>query len=590
MFIVKTYGSWYTTVIIGVLALNINWAECSEPEVNISNIEELTSPWTTLFPGQEDELQICDYEETFNYFGGNEGEVSTLSWVPSVEQTPEIPLSTDSKSSIIEEQSSPAISLSIETPEPKGDIIPEEKTPSTIALGEESICPRKKRARVTEKGSTEEGGISGSYYKQCAEKNFEFLHSGKYKEITLPQIIDYLKSNDFVVEGKDNKTLYATALFFGFDVDKGIIEAASPEALKVLSNCISEDVTVVYSYSTPTDFALLLEALKKQFFFASLQLDFSNEKRDTARKMLADFADTLKINYSLTSLTLKYHYLDDSSINLRDESISEALRYNKALKRLRFEGSIQSVKSMAHLAETLKINKTLAALDLSNAYIPNSNASVIDKNGTIVLCKALKTNNTLTELYLGCYRMKKFNESVFGEMLRTNTSLKILGFEHCSTIMLGISQGLTCNNSLTVLHLKHLTPKNIEVLCRALKHNKVLKRLKLCHVNLKRCSIRCFEKPLKNNNSLESLEISMSNIDNDKSRDLAIVVRGNKSLKELILTDNHIGNAGASALCGALWDNFILTRLDLRNNSISFEELKEWISLLQERNGLQVEL
>ncbi|KAF9536888.1 hypothetical protein EC957_009435 [Mortierella hygrophila] len=108
------------------------------------------------------------------------------------------------------------------------------------------------------------------------------------------------------------------------------------------------------------------------------------------RKGLRRLAETLKTDSTLTALDLKSNKIGDNGA----VALPEALKANSALTTLNLGANSIGSDGAVALAEALKTNSTLTALDLYSN-------SIGDK-GAVALSEALKANSTLTALDLWC--------------------------------------------------------------------------------------------------------------------------------------------------------------------------------------------
>ena len=106
-------------------------------------------------------------------------------------------------------------------------------------------------------------------------------------------------------------------------------------------------------------------------------------------------------------------------------------------------------EGIADIGKILELSSAIRKLDLT--YNPLSH------NGLKVLFEALSTNTTLEELVLKhcCIHIAADSGAIFGQLLSTNTSIKLLDLS--STLVSDcqhIAEGLICNKTLKILLLK----------------------------------------------------------------------------------------------------------------------------------------
>ncbi|KAK3836741.1 MAG: hypothetical protein J3R72DRAFT_477125 [Linnemannia gamsii] len=222
------------------------------------------------------------------------------------------------------------------------------------------------------------------------------------------------------------------------------------------------------------------------------------------------------------------------------------------------------------LAEILKINSTLTALDLSY----NS----IGDNGTVALSEALKTNSTLTILKLLVNSISNDGAVELSEVLKTNSTLSTLDISYNSigdNGTVALSEALKANSTLTSLGLRSNTIREngAVALSEAIKTNSTLTTLHLSLNPIGDNGTVVLSEALKTNSTLTTLDISYNSIGDNGTVALSEALKVNSTLTALDLSYNLIGKSGAEALSEALKVNSTLTTLDLAGNSIGRREL-----------------
>ncbi|CAF2648900.1 unnamed protein product [Rotaria sp. Silwood2] len=125
-------------------------------------------------------------------------------------------------------------------------------------------------------------------------------------------------------------------------------------------------------------------------------------------------SEMLKSNRTLEDLNICRNKLGDEGIS----SICEALLVNETLSRLDIYQTNMSTKGLTSVVQMLRRNRTLTWLDIGD--------NNIDDNGITRIADALKQNNTLTEL---CAKFNKISEtgaSALMDALKTNQTLKTI--------------------------------------------------------------------------------------------------------------------------------------------------------------------
>lgn len=103
-------------------------------------------------------------------------------------------------------------------------------------------------------------------------------------------------------------------------------------------------------------------------------------------------ADALRVNTSLTALNLSSNYIGfEAALTLVDaDALFDALRTNTSLIKLNLFSNSIGPKGGVALADALRINASLMSLDLQD--------NELDPEGGVVLADALRINASLTEV------------------------------------------------------------------------------------------------------------------------------------------------------------------------------------------------
>jgi Leucine Rich repeat len=188
------------------------------------------------------------------------------------------------------------------------------------------------------------------------------------------------------------------------------------------------------------------------------------------------------------------------------------------------------------IAEGLKTNTALTALDLSEAYIPD---------GAQSLAEALKTNTALQELDLS------------GTFFLAANTIWAAG---------GWAEALKTNTALQRLYLRNnqMYDARARALAEALKTNTALQELDLTGCLFRDGGVQSLAEALKTNTVLRELDLRGTLISDAGAQALAEALKTNSALQRLYLADTHndrIGDEGVQALAGALKINTVLQKL-----------------------------
>ena len=229
---------------------------------------------------------------------------------------------------------------------------------------------------------------------------------------------------------------------------------------------------------------------------------------------------------------------------------------------------ILSHDQVAVLAEALKTNTTLTCLYLSDNKVYDAEVAALGK--------ALKTNTTLTELDLSANYLSAAGAAALAEALKTNTTLTKLNLSDNDLDAAGaaaLAEALKANTTLTKLNLYNndLDAAGAAALAEALKANTTLTKLNLSDNDLDAAGAAALAEALKANTTLTKLNLSDNDLDAAGAAALAEALKTNTTLTELDLFNSNPDAAGAAALAEALKTNTTLTKL-----SFSLSYIDPW--------------
>jgi hypothetical protein len=179
------------------------------------------------------------------------------------------------------------------------------------------------------------------------------------------------------------------------------------------------------------------------------------------------------------------------------------LKRNTSLEEISFTEEYVCMDSIIH---HLQNNTSLKILSLCVISVDYEDVNLTH------LLKAVKKNNTLTELCLACN--DDLHEYLLGDyiydLLNGTTSLKKLDLsvtKQTSVDVMKISMGLINNNTLTHLSLRHCLARNdgAWAIANLLKHNSTLKKIDLYDNRILDQGMKSLYYGLVKNNSLEEI-------------------------------------------------------------------------------------
>jgi hypothetical protein len=244
--------------------------------------------------------------------------------------------------------------------------------------------------------------------------------------------------------------------------------------------------------------------------------------------------------------------------------LSEVLKTNKTVKRLDLSGHRMNAADLQALSDSLKKNKHLVEVDLSQSLVK-------DPNGLNVIFETLQINSSIVKLNIR--HLDVFDKNTSFSSLRSNKSLRdidlsdnFLGDEGCKLI----ADILKTNDSLKDINLSHnvIQSAGFKELSEALKVNITLKKINLSANTARLGEIKMISEAIKVNKSLTELDLSELGFDLEGTKALADALRVNATISRIHLSKNRIDRAGAMQLTEVLKVNETLAYIDLSNNFI----------------------
>lgn len=244
-----------------------------------------------------------------------------------------------------------------------------------------------------------------------------------------------------------------------------------------------------------------------------------------------------------------------STLVFEDQS-KKVIRVNTSLDRLKINAEIPIKIFRDGQTEQLELEQKnyqdaetiiIAALIAENTHIKylnisgsRQNCGIIGDAGASALAKALKVNQSLTDMRICSNLIKDIGAAAIGEAIKINSSLKRLylyGNKIGNIGAVGIGEGLKVNVSLIELRLNRnlIADEGAKVMSEAFKVNKVLAILWLY-----------------DNKITDQGAISLAN-----------GLKSNRALQELYLGNNWIGATGSTLLRNVQKGHQYLQKLDM---------------------------
>ena len=296
---------------------------------------------------------------------------------------------------------------------------------------------------------------------------------------------------------------------------------------------------------------------------------------------------------------------------LSGHGIDSLLQVNRSLQLLDLQGN--PISTVVHIAESLKCNHSLLEIDLGNcgisekggkaignALMVNRYLQVLDLRdnpisaGVVHIAESLKHNHSLLAINLSNCGISEKGSKAIGDALMVNRSLQVLDL-HDNPISAGvvhIAESLKRNCSLLKINLGlcSITEKGAESLAISLKENNSLQTLNLRGNYLSDRGGAHIADGLRHNNRLKRLDISQCGLSGRGMKSIGSALEVNSSLEELDLSENHsVTGVGLMALGESLKRNRGLKTLGLSGlYYISDNDWKQFIVCLHENNHLTV--
>ncbi len=249
-------------------------------------------------------------------------------------------------------------------------------------------------------------------------------------------------------------------------------ECFSDEVLNFLAEALKHNKTlkILHLYRNFSDVGLnyLAEALKINNGLEELEIDSEN----VTDQGIIYIANSLHLNKNLKNLTL----YDNSGFTVESFSaIAEALKNNNTLEALDIDSIYINDIALEKIASALKINKGLQLLDisetdkltdeglknLSEALITNKTLASLTlysdsftNVGFYYLAEAIKKSSSLIDLTIGAPQVSHEGLFYIARALSTNPRLEVLDIGHIKFIDVGVnylSEALLYNTNLKVL-------------------------------------------------------------------------------------------------------------------------------------------
>ncbi|MCE5316535.1 MAG: hypothetical protein LLG04_04130 [Parachlamydia sp.] len=277
---------------------------------------------------------------------------------------------------------------------------------------------------------------------------------------------------------------------------------------------------------------------------------------------IVEIAQALESSRSLKSLTLAKNKLSPSNVSglgaAGIKALAKAIERNSCLEHLELSHNNLTAAGIIHLSNGLRSNTALQSLDLSN------NSQIGDEGG-IALAQSLKLNKTIIRLDLSNTGIGDRTILEIAAAIDNHPSLQILHLAGNSGNS-GFSGTRDGNAVVTYSKTSGVCTPGARALAKVLENNRVVRVLDLNQCSIDTEGMLVIAKALENNAALRSLHVSNNGINNAVAILIANAVAANSCLRSLNLQGCWFGDEGFAALARALCTNTELMMLDVRNN------------------------
>jgi Ran GTPase-activating protein (RanGAP) involved in mRNA processing and transport len=277
--------------------------------------------------------------------------------------------------------------------------------------------------------------------------------------------------------------------------------------------------------------------------------------------------------------------LVDINYPLRRVDLSQAIRKENEMQML-FDilsqsESLEELDEMQMLFDILSQSESLEELDFG--YL-------IRNQKIVCYSDILKNSASLKKIYFG---MIRFEDSVLSELieaLRENRNFQELHLHRADAEVsdfssLAFPDMLKTNSTLRVLLLQNcsIMDGTISLIAESLKQNSSIEVIDLCDNCIANHGAQALAQALQFNFSIRQLDLSRNKIKFVGAKSLAKMLRKNQSIQRLNLSSNMLSE-GTWILLKALKTNKSLVSLDIQFNEVEKEEYSSIVSNRKYKN------
>eukprot|EP01012_Entosiphon_sulcatum_P056056 TRINITY_DN789_c0_g2_i1.p1 TRINITY_DN789_c0_g2~~TRINITY_DN789_c0_g2_i1.p1 ORF type:complete len:1340 (+),score=235.65 TRINITY_DN789_c0_g2_i1:1389-5408(+) len=253
----------------------------------------------------------------------------------------------------------------------------------------------------------------------------------------------------------------------------------------------------------------------------------------------------------------------------------------------------QGLPRLEALATALNLPSVgMAVLNLSHTRITPEEAAL--------LCEALKTNQTITEVNLtgagpnSSTGLGQKGAKFLADALRQNSTIRVLRLARNNLFVEGmrpLSEALKVNTAVVDIDLQDnsIGEKGATYLANTLKSNTAITRLNLAANKIFPSGAKVLGEALRANITLATLDMRTNGLGDNGAKTVAELLRRNTGITCIDLQDNYVRSVGLLALAAAIKPSTTLRTVTLVGNEFTQECAKALADAKGNRNDLIVQ-
>ena len=356
--------------------------------------------------------------------------------------------------------------------------------------------------------------------------------------------------------------------------------------INVSCNAISDDGAAAISYSLRFNNSLqelnmsrneiTSEGVKK--ITKVIQVNTTLKCLDLSiNKIVDDGADFisggLKSNISLQELNISHNCITNKGI----KKITEGIQINSTLQNINISTNLISIEGLVYFMEAVKNNCTLQVVNITHNNVTRSGFTSI-KQCIENLQHPIQIYASWNEINESGKLVTKIYTSCAPDNIEDDVWLfDVYNPDH---LVMCLSECLKEDDTLQELNISNfydinkITSEGAKMIGKAIKVNKILKKLDICNKSISDNEAAAISDGLKYNISLQELNMSYNKITSEGANMIAEAIEVNKILKKLDIHGNSISDDGAAAISNGLKCNISLQELNMSFNKITSEGAK----------------